>query len=114
MKARYRVNFELLTKAAFAEPRSLAAALAGTPYARVFDVGDVDAALREVVVERNIFRLLFATAERVFLTGSQGFQNVAAYLMLKELEVRDLVAVVEMVRYGFDRSKASQILVRPI
>ncbi|MDR1379488.1 MAG: V-type ATPase subunit [Synergistaceae bacterium] len=114
MKARYRANFELLTKAAFAEPRAIAVALAGTPYAEVFDVNDVNAALREVVVESNIYRFLFTVAERAFLAGAQGFQNVAAYLVLKELEVRDLVAVVEMVRYGFDRSKANQVLVRPI
>jgi V/A-type H+-transporting ATPase subunit C len=114
MKNRYRVNFELLTKAAFAAPNSLAAALRDTPYAGVFDVEDVDAALREVVMESNIYRFLFAAAERVFWAGALGFQNVAAYLTLKELEVRDLVAVVEMVRYGFDRHKASQVLARPI
>ncbi|MDR2137440.1 MAG: V-type ATPase subunit [Synergistaceae bacterium] len=114
MKNRYRANFEFLRKAAFAAPHSLAATLEGTPYARVFDVDGVAPALKEVVLGSNIYRLLFAAAERVFLAGALGFQNVAAYLMLKELEVRDLVAVVEMVRYGFDRRKASQVLVKPI
>jgi V/A-type H+-transporting ATPase subunit C len=114
MKARYRLNFELLTKAAFAETRALGAVLEGTPYAWLFDVEGKEAALREMELERNICRLLYALAERVFLSGSLGFQNVAAYLILKELEVRDLVAVVETVRYGFDRNKIDLILVRSL
>jgi V/A-type H+-transporting ATPase subunit C len=119
MKNRYRADFTLLRKAASATPLTLAAALTGTPYAQVFDAGNFDAgnmdtALREVAMESNIHRFLRAAAERVFLTGAPGFQNVAAYLMLKELEVRDLVTVVEMVRYGFDRRKANQVLVKPI
>jgi V/A-type H+-transporting ATPase subunit C len=114
MKARYHADFALLTKVAFAEPRVLASVLEGTSYAKVFDVEGKDAALREIEIERNICRLLLAVGERVFLSGSLGFQNVAAYLMLKELEVRDLVAVVEMVRYGFDKSKIDLVLVRSL
>ncbi|MDR1377147.1 MAG: V-type ATPase subunit [Synergistaceae bacterium] len=114
MKARYRLDFRLLTKAAFAEPSAIAAALAETPYAQVFGASQntASAALYEVEVARNIYKFLFAAAERVFLSGALGFQNVAAYLMLKELEVRDLVAVVEMVRYGFDKNKIGLVLVR--
>ena len=119
IKARYHADFNLLTQVAFAEPHALGAALSGTPYARVFETDDgyavmSDAALREVVIERNIYRFLFAVAEHVFLSGSLGFQNVAAYLILKELEVRDLVAVTEAVRYGFDKSKTAMFLVRPL
>ncbi|MDR1977184.1 MAG: V-type ATPase subunit [Synergistaceae bacterium] len=129
MKARYRLDFGLLTRAAFADPRAMAAALEGTPYARVFDARVENSedgsgalksealkgeALYEVGVERNIYRFLFAVAERVFLSGALGFQNVAAYLVLKELEVRDLVAVVEMVRYGFDKNRIDLILVRTL
>ena len=129
MKSRYRLNFELLTRAAFADPGAIAAALEETPYARVFDAkepshkpapetADLKAAARsatlyEVEVERNIYQFLFGVAERVFLSGFSGFQNVAAYLMLKELEVRDLVSVVEMVRYGFDKNRAG-LLVRTL
>jgi vacuolar-type H+-ATPase subunit C/Vma6 len=72
------------------------------------------AALREVEIECNIYRFLFAAAERVFLSGSLGFQNVAAYLVLKELEIRDIVAITEAVRYGFDKNKTNLLLVRPL
>ena len=119
MKARYRLNFGLLTKAAFADPRALSAVLAETPYARVFDEShdagstERNTALYEARVERNIYRFLFSVAERVFLSGFSGFQNVAAYLILKELEVRDLVSVVEMVRYGFDENRIG-LLVRAL
>jgi V/A-type H+-transporting ATPase subunit C len=113
-KVRYHTDFNLLTKVAFAEPDAVKVALSGTRYARVFDVDNNNAALREVEIEYNICRYFFAAAERVFLSGSLGFQNVAAYLILKELEIRDILAVIEAVRYGFDRSKTNLLLVRPL
>jgi V/A-type H+-transporting ATPase subunit C len=128
MKARYRMNFELLTKVAFAEPNGMAAALAGTVYEGVFDAREdsknnaavsedetlKSSALHEVQVERNMYRFLFALAERVLTSGALGFQNVAAYLLLKELEVRDLITVVEAVRYGFDKNRIDMILIRAL
>jgi V/A-type H+-transporting ATPase subunit C len=134
LKARYRVNFELLTKAAFAPPEAFASVLEGTPYAAVFESGTPrsgaalnggaasneggasygDAALREFAVERRLYGLLQAAAGRVFMSGASGFQNVAAYLMLREFEVRDIIAVVEMVRYGLDKSRAGLLLIRSL
>jgi V/A-type H+-transporting ATPase subunit C len=126
LKARYRADFELLTKAAFVpvlEGAPYAAAFApvleGTPYAAVFSAADgaaddERAALHELAVERRIYKLLLAVVNRVFLSGALGFQNVAAYLTLKEFEVRDIIAIVEAVRYGFDKSKIDLILIRPL
>ena len=114
IKARHHADFTLLSKVAFAEPHALAGALSGTPYACVFQVDSSNAALREVEIECNLYRLLSDVAGRVFLSGTLGFQNVAAYLTLKELEVRDLVAVVEAVRYNFDRSRMNHLLVRSL
>jgi len=119
IKARYHADFNLLTQVAFAEPHAMAAALSGTPYERVFDLNSSNAdpsnpALCEVAIERNIYRLLFEAAERVFLSGSLGFQNVAAYLILKEFEVRDIVVVTEAIRYGVDKSKIDMLLVRSL
>ena len=48
------------------------------------------------------------------MSGALGFQNVAAYLMLKEFEVRDIIAIAEAVRYGFDRNKTDSILIRSL
>jgi V/A-type H+-transporting ATPase subunit C len=127
LKARYRVNFELLTKAAFAPVGTFDSILEGTPYAAVFEsaaskgktsreeaVPGEDAALDEFAVQRRLFRQLLFAADRVFLSGALGFQNVAAYLMLKEFEVRDIIAVVEAVRYRFDKSRADLILIRSL
>ncbi|MDR1649124.1 MAG: V-type ATPase subunit [Synergistaceae bacterium] len=123
LKARYRVNFELLTKAAFAPPSAFASTLEGTPYAAVFGGPEVPresqeetasgegAALREVAVECRLYKLLLAVANRIFMSGTLGFQNVAAYLTLREFEVRDIIAIVETVRYGFDKSKTDLILI---
>ncbi|MDR2175874.1 MAG: V-type ATPase subunit [Synergistaceae bacterium] len=129
LKARYRVDFGLLTKAAFAPPEAFAPTLAGTPYAAVFGGGpapredadssggaasEEDAGLREAAVERRFYRRLLSVVGRVFMSGALGFQNVAAYLMLREFEVRDIVAITEAVRYGFDRSKIDLILIRSL
>ena len=114
MKARYRADFGLLSKAAFADVDSFADVLKDGVYAGVFDVEEKDAALREVAIESHIYKMLFRTALRIFAAGSQGFHKVVAYLMLKEIEIRDLVAVIEAVRYGFDRSRVDMILIRPL
>jgi V/A-type H+-transporting ATPase subunit C len=120
LKARYRVNFELLTKAAFAPPAAFASTLEGTPYAAVFGApapqreetaSGEDSPLREFAVERRLYRLLLAVANHIFMSGALGFQNVAAYLTIREIEVRDIIAVVEAVRYRFDRSKTDLILI---
>lgn len=113
-KVRYRLGFEILTKAAFADPGTWGSVLKGTPYDRVFAVDEENPSVREVEIERNIYQVLWAVVNRVFRAGSLGFHTVAAYLMLKEFEVRDLVAVIEAVRYGFDRDKFGLILIRPL
>ncbi|MDR1732773.1 MAG: V-type ATPase subunit [Synergistaceae bacterium] len=111
MKARYRADFDLLTKAAFAEPGAFASVLKETRYGQVFDAGGREGAMREVQIEKNICRFLLEMANRVFLSGSLGFQNVAAYLMLKEFEVRDLITIIEAVRYGFERKGMDALLI---
>jgi V/A-type H+-transporting ATPase subunit C len=113
VKARYRADFNLLTKVALAEPDAVKGSLSGTPYASVFEVDIDDKVLREVEIERNVCRFLFSAAQRVFMSGLLGFQNVAAYLLLKELEIRDIIAIVESIRYGFDKNKANLFLIRP-
>ncbi|MDR1874361.1 MAG: V-type ATPase subunit [Synergistaceae bacterium] len=111
-KVRYHVDFQMLTRAAFADPAAFSSVLRDTPCGRVFDVEEKDAALRELQVEKNIYRALSMAVDRVFMSGSQGFQNIAAYLMLKEFEIRDLIAVIEAVRYGFDRGVTERALIR--
>ena len=114
IKARYRADFKLLRKIAFAPLNAMSSVLSGTPYSRVFEVEYTNTAQREVEIERNIYRFIFAAAERVFLSGSIGFQNIAAYLTLKELEIRDLIIITEAVRYGYDKSRTVLLLVRPL
>ncbi|MDR3230781.1 MAG: V-type ATPase subunit [Synergistaceae bacterium] len=114
MKVRFRAGFDLLTKAAFADPAVFSSALKDTPYERVFDVDEENVALREALVEKNMYRMLFGIVDRAFMSASPGFHNVAAYLMLKEFEVRDLVAVIEAVRYGFERGGVERMLVRTL
>ncbi|MDR1741608.1 MAG: V-type ATPase subunit [Synergistaceae bacterium] len=116
LKARFRAKFDVLSAAAFAEPDSFSGVLANTPYAGVFDA-DPDAddhgdAWREVEIERNIYRHLMSVVGQIFTANKIGFQNIAAYLTLKETEMRDIVAVIEAARYGFNKRDAGAILVR--
>lgn len=114
MKVRHRVDFEILTRVAFADPATYPVVLKDTPYGEIFNVENEEPSLREVRIESRIYGVLFTLVNRVFMSGSSGFQNVAAYLMLKEFEVRDLIAVIEAVRYGFDKSRISAILIRSL
>jgi V/A-type H+-transporting ATPase subunit C len=117
LKARYRADFDILTKFAFAEPDAMDSVLAGTMYSGIFEFGEEDAksiALREMRLESRVSKTLLSAAERVFISGSQGFQNVVAYMTLKEFEIRDITAIMESVRYGFDKNKTAMFLIRTL
>ncbi|GHS89157.1 hypothetical protein AGMMS49957_11900 [Synergistales bacterium] len=115
LRARYHADFDILTKFAFAEPNVMASALVGTIYSGIFEFNEEDGknvALREMRLESRVSKMLLSVAERVFISGSQGFQNVLAYLTLKEFEIRDITAIMESVRYGFDKNKTAMFLIR--
>lgn len=82
-----------------------------TPYATAF--GD-SPPQDELVLERSLKRFFFRSALRAFRSGSPSFHTMVAYLMLLEFEVMDLVAIVEDVRYGYDRRIGALFLARPI
>jgi vacuolar-type H+-ATPase subunit C/Vma6 len=117
LKARYRAGFDVLTKFAFAEPNAAAGVLADTIYSGIFEFNEKDnenVALREMRLESRVSKMLLSVAERVFLSGGQGFQNVVAYLTLKEFEIRDITAIMESVRYGFDKNETAMFLIRAL
>ncbi|GHV34072.1 hypothetical protein FACS1894187_03900 [Synergistales bacterium] len=117
LRARYHADFDTLTKFAFAEPDAMASVLADTIYSGIFEFNEDDnknVALREMKLESRVSKMLLSTAERVFISGSDGFQNVLAYLILKEFEIRDITAVMESVRYGFDKNQTAMFLIRTL
>ena len=110
-RSRYRADFGLLSRAAFSELSAWDDVLEGTPYAGIFRSDEADPSLREAEVELHLCRALRRVAGDVFRSGAPGWHNVGAYLMLKGFEVRDLITVIEAVRYDYDRRRVGRLLI---
>lgn len=110
-RSRYRADFDLLSRAAFSELSAWDGVLEGTPYAGLFRSDEADPSLREAEVELHLCRTLRRVAGEMFRSGAPGWHNVGAYLMLKGFEVRDLITVIEAVRYDYDRRRVGRLLI---
>ena len=110
-QSRYRADFNLLTRAAFSEIPALDDVLKDTPYSGLFRSDEEDSGLRESEIELHVYRTLRHVAGEMFRSGALGFHNVGAYLMLKGFEVRDLITIIEAVRYGYDRRRVGRLLI---
>ena len=116
-RSRYRADFDLLSRAAFSELSAWDDVLEGTPYAGIFRSDEADPSieedpsLREAEVELRLCRVLCRVAGEMFRSGAPGWHNVGAYLMLKGFEVRDLITVIEAVRYDYDRRRVGRLLI---
>jgi V/A-type H+-transporting ATPase subunit C len=114
--ARFRVRFDLLSALAAAPPEKMWELLEGTSYDGVLPKPDdsESGAFIEARVGGNVLRKQREVALNVFLSGTPGLHDILAYLQLRDLEVRDLSAIIEAVRYDYDRKKAVAFLTRPI
>ena len=87
----------------------LVSKLKGTPYYEYFESSFKS--LGEFLIERNIERYLY----RKFLTFVKNYMNdfemVIGYIHLLEYEMKNIVTVIEAVRYDMDRSTAKEYLV---
>ena len=110
-RSRYRADFGLLSRAAFSELSAWDDILEGTSYAGLFRSDEADPSLREAEVELHLCRTLRRVAGEMFRSGAPGWHNVGAYLMLKGFEVRDLITVIEAVRYDYDRRRVGRLLI---
>lgn len=116
-RSRYHADFNLLSRAAFSELSAWGDVLEGTPYAGIFRSDEAapsietDPSLREAEVELRLCRVLCRVAREMFRSGAPGWHNVGAYLMLKGFEVRDLITVIEAVRYDYDRRRVGRLLI---
>lgn len=68
----------------------------------------------QLALERNINRFLYLQALRVYRTGAPGFHTAISYFLLREFEIKDLIKIIEDVRYDYDRRHAVSYLTRPI
>ena len=115
LNSRYHIDFEKLKTISSLPPERMYEPLAGTRYALLLPTegknNEMSDAASITYRMRSIER---ANALRVFQSGNAGTHFVLAYLILRELEIMDLSAIIEIVRYNYDRSKAEKLIAYPI
>ena len=62
-------------------------------------------------IDRSDERNLLAYAKKTLKKLDNGFDIFTAYIYLREYEYRDLVTVIESVRYGIEPQKAVRYLI---
>jgi len=68
----------------------------------------------EFILETQLLRNSYNACLKVFKSGNPGFHTVISYFMMKLHEMRDLVRIIEAVRYAIEPAKAAQYLIRPV
>ncbi len=105
---RFKTN-QLDDLASSKSAEELVSKLRGTPYYEYFESSLKS--LGEFLIERHIDRYLY----RKFLTLVKNYMNdlemVIGYIHLLEYEMKNIVTVIEAVRYGMDRRTAKEYLV---
>ena len=116
LPARYRVTLAFLRAAVRAASMEQVIDMmkeAFPKYAEVL-IGSLREEEPQLTLERNIKRYIYMEARRVFGSGPPDFHTAMSYFMLKESEITDIIRIIEYVRYGYDRRKAAEYLIRPI
>lgn len=116
LPVRYRVTLAFLRSAVRAASMEQVIGMmkeAFPKYAEVL-IGSLREEEPQLTLERNIKRYLYMEAKRVFGNGPPDFHTAMSYFMLKEAEITDIIHIIEYVRYGYDRRKAAEYLIRPI
>jgi V/A-type H+-transporting ATPase subunit C len=113
--SRYRVSFEMLKTIASLPPERMWEPLAKSRYASLLKAGVEDGEAFNVAgITRNMRRIQRESAQKVFLSGGAGIHFVLSYLILRELEILDISAIIEIVRYNYDRARAGKLLAYPL
>ncbi len=116
LPVRYRVTLAFLRSAVRAASMEQVIDMmkeAFPKYAEVL-IGSLREEEPQLTLERNIKRYIYMEAKRVFGSGPPDFHTAMSYFMLKEAEITDIIRIIEYVRYGYDRRKAAEYLIRPI
>ena len=112
LPCRYRLGSAMLRRMARAEDLgTFWAALKASPYGPSFEDSPPT---EEMAMERDMRRTIRKTAMEVFRGGMPDLSTMIAVLTLLESEVRDLITLVEDVRYDYDRRHAALFLARPL
>lgn len=113
---RYRVSLAFLRSAVRVDSLEAIAEMMKDSYPKYAEIllGSLQGEEPQLTLERNIKRYIYIEAAKVFGSGPPDFHTAMSYFMLKESEINDIIRIIECVRYGYDRRKAAEYLVRPI
>jgi V/A-type H+-transporting ATPase subunit C len=110
----YRVDLEMLRQIASLPPERMWEPLMGTQYASLLPIEEEKDELSAVGLTSRSRSIERENALRTFQSGSTGIHLVLAYLILREIEILDISAIIEIVRYNYDRKKAGRFLAYPL
>lgn len=101
-----RVKPEVLNKMVEAVDADAAlAVLADTPYAGFFAPGSFE------YIEEGASRVIYDYNKKLLATSTSSAVAMMAYLNLKQLELRNIVTIIESVRYGLHPADTEKLLV---
>ncbi len=84
--------------------------LKSTPYREIFkERYDIP---EEFILERRIDKYLYQQAKTLIRDKNNGFNQLIGYVHLIEFELKDLITVIETIRYGLDKDSAFKYLAR--
>jgi V/A-type H+-transporting ATPase subunit C len=114
INSRYRIDSTKLKLIASLPPERMWEPLAGTQYTLLLPIDKGKDDVSAVEITRRSRGIGRANAIKTFRSRSAGIHFVLAYLMLREIEVLDISAIIEIVRYNYDRKKAEKFLAYPL
>lgn len=81
-----------------------------TRYSFLFDNENT----KDIFMERRILRYQFFYLKKIKLAGKMDISQTIVYCLLLEMEIRDLISVVENIRYGMSGEEAKKFLIRKL
>ncbi|MCD6449757.1 MAG: V-type ATPase subunit [Thermotogaceae bacterium] len=84
--------------------------LKSTPYGEIFkERYDIP---EEFILERQIDKYLYQQAKELIRDKNSGLNQLIGYVHLIEYELKDLITVIETIRYSLDKDSAFKYLIR--
>jgi len=112
----YRINPDDLRAIAEAETEDMRVEILKKKFACYSKYFETDALSqdRELVTETQLQRACYIACQKAFKSGTPGFHTSICYFMMRLYEIKDLVKIIEAVRYGCTAVDAAKYLIRPV
>ena len=67
-----------------------------------------------IFMERRILRYLYYNLKRIKVKSGMNMSQPLVYILLSEIEIRDIISVIESIRYGMQIDEAKKYLIRKL